>query len=166
MRLYEIDRHLEQFEACLAEGEGELNEEMEAQWQRLISIREDKWRAYVSIIKQLEAEEEAFKAEAERLKKASQARSRGVSWMKDQLLLSLDQAELIEVKTEIGKIQIMSAPNRPVLLKVQAMSLPPEYRRITISADLAHIGKELKAGNQTVAEFAELGPASRYVRIF
>jgi hypothetical protein len=166
MRLYEIDRLLEQFEALLAESGGELEIGMEEEWQRLISSRDDKWRAYIAMIRQMDAEAAAFKLEAERLGAAAKSRVSSAAWLKARLLASMDDAGIDEVKTEIGKLKIMSAPNRPVLLRVELRNLPDELVRVRREPNMVAIGAELKAGNLAVKELAEFGPASRYVRIF
>ena len=166
MRLYEIDREIEEFEGLLAEAEGELNEEMEKDWQRLIENREDKWRSYIAVVRQLEAEETGYQAEVDRLKKAVQARTKSITWLKQQLLWSLDQAGMTEAKTDIGKVKIMKASSRPVLLKVKIEDLPEVYTRILVEPKLSEIGKGLKDHDPMAEEVAEFGPAKLYVRIF
>ena len=166
MRLFEIDRQLEQFEALLAESGGELDEGKEAEWTHLIESREDKWRAYIAMIRQMDAEAYAFKAEAERLAASAKTRTASAAWLKTRLLASMDDAGIAEIKTEIGKLKVMSAPNRPVVLRVEIEDLPPEFVRVRKEPNMIAIGTELKAGNPAVEELAEFGPASRYVRIF
>ena len=166
MRLFEIDRQLEQFESLLAESGGELNGEAEAEWQRLINAREDKWRTYIAMIKQMDAEASAFKAEAERLAASAKTRSASAAWLKTRLLASMDDAGIGEVKTEIGKLKVMAAPNRPVVLRVEIADLPAEFVRVRLEPNMIKIGAEIKAGNPAVSGLAEFGPASRYVRIF
>ena len=118
------------------------------------------------MIRQLEAEEAGYQAEVDRLKKATQARTKSITWLKQQLLWSLDQAGMTEAKTDIGKVKIMKASSRPVLLKVKIEDLPEVYTRILVEPKLSEIGKGLKDHDPVAEEVAEFGPAKLYVRIF
>lgn len=167
MRLFEIDRELERFEGRLADVDGELDEEMEGEWQHLIENREDKWRSYIAVILQLQAEETGYAVEAERLRKAARTRANSVVWLKQQLLWSLEQAGIKEAKTDIGKVKIMKASQRPVVLKVEVKDLPEEYKRIPpVEARLSEIAQGLKEGNIEAEGVAEFSEAKHYVRIF
>lgn len=167
MRLFEIDRELEAFESRLSETEGELNEEMEKEWQHLIENREDKWRSYIAVILQLQAEETGYTVEVDRLKKAAKTRANSASWLKQQLLWSLEQAGIKEAKTDIGKVKIMQASQKPVVLKVEVKDLPDLFKRMPpVEARLSEIAQGLKDGDAEAEEVAEFGEAKRYVRIF
>lgn len=166
MRLYEIEKGLEEFETRLADAEGELTPEMEKEWQKLIDCRADKWRSYIAIIRQLEMEEEGYRAEAERLMRSVKSRTNGVKWLKLQMLLSMQNAGIEEIKTDIGKLKIMLAPTQSVKLHVPSILLPADLQRVTIEANLQEIAKRLKAHDPETERLAWLEEKKPYVRIF
>lgn len=164
-RLYEIDAQLEDFEARLAEHDGNLTPEIEVEWEALIGEREDKWVAYIAMIRQMEAEAATHKAEADRLSRASATRSTAAGWLKERLVVSMDNAGITEARTPIGKLRVLEASQAPLIVDVTPEELPPQYQRVRINADSAALRADMAAGDIQDG-LCHLGTRTRYVRIY
>lgn len=106
---------------------------------------EAKAENYAKVIRNLEAENTAYKAEEERLKKKRDSNTKKIDWLKENIQNAME----ITGKTKIkGELFTLSVQNSKASVVVNEAILPQEYFSITVSQkpDKKELYDLLKAG--------------------
>ena len=145
MTLYEMEQRYRSF-LDMAE-EGELSEEaLQDMREYLLTDIAEKLEGYGCVLKQLQADAEAVKAEKLRLagKQASLEKNidRLRETMKDAMLLT-DQRK---VKTAL--FTFSTTTRLKTIVDVEESKIPPQWQKVTIKADTKGIEEYLKAGHE------------------
>ena len=123
---------------------------------------------YVALVKTLEMEAAAARAEAEQWKAKAFARERRVKWLKERMLSHLIATGRERVETATGRV-LRVQPNGGKAgvdltpLEVCSSLVPPECKRVKEEYDVETIRKKLEAGE--VLDFARLTERGKHLRI-
>jgi hypothetical protein len=90
VRLYDIPAQIDDFERLLEESDGELTPELEQRWQDFVKGSREKIEAGAMVVKNLEAQEKACKAEADRLYAKQKQHERNTQRLKDLMVYAVD----------------------------------------------------------------------------
>lgn len=108
---------------------------------------ETKVENYAKVIRNLEAENTAYKAEEERLKKKRDTNSKKIEWLKDHA----QEAMEITGKTKIkGELFTLSIQNTKASVVVDEAKLPEKYwtKKVTEAPNKKELYDLLKAGEE------------------
>lgn len=170
LSLYAIDAELLALEDALLSAGGEITEEIEAQHNHLLDVRDSKVEGYLRVIRRLETTAEAIKAERQRLQEAERSMANAAQALKDRLANSMQQHGDNEYLTPLGRVKLQRSGTVPVELLVEVDGLPDLYVRVKRSPDLTALRDALQsedASQRGEAErVARLGEAKHYVRIY
>lgn len=170
LTLYAIDAELQALEDALIESGGEITDEVEAQHDQLLDLREGKVEGYLRVMRRLETTAEAVKAERQRLQESERRLGKAAQSLKDRLALSMQQRGETEFLTALGRVKLQQSGSPPVELSVEVDSLPEAFVRVKRSADLTALRDALRSGDAVLRAEAErvarIGEASYYVRIY
>ena len=128
--------------------QGELNDKV-SQWGRCI--------------RNLEAERDAIKAEADRLAKRAQTLDKRVTHMKETLLMYMKAAGVTEAGDTIIKAKIRTASTAPLIVDIPPEEVPEEYRKTIIEVDKPAIKDAIKHGKEFT--WAHMGERSEFIKI-
>lgn len=161
MKLYDIVNELQDFVTAnegledeqaykdtLEALQGELNDKV-SQWGRCI--------------RNLEAERDAIKAEADRLAKRAQSLDKRVTHMKEALLMYMKAAGVTEAGDTIIKAKIRTASTAPLIVDIPPEEVPEEYRKTIIEVDKPAIKDAIKHGKEFT--WAHMGERSEFIKI-
>lgn len=127
MTLYELT---DEYAALLEEYDAAEDDARRAEVLTMIDqVQEDigdKAEAYARIMKNLQAEAEAYKAEAQRLARKQKAAESAVAGLKQRLMDAMLTVDASEIRTSIGKWKIQLNP--PSCKVVEPDRVPEEYR--------------------------------------
>ncbi len=170
LTLYAIDAELQALEDALIESGGEITDEIEAQHDRLLDLREGKVEGYLRVMRRLEATAEAVKTERQRLQESERRLSNAAQSLKDRLVLSMQQRGETEYLTSLGRVKLQQSGSPPVELAVEVDDLPEGFVRVKRSADLTALREALQSEDADLRAEAErlarIGEAKYYVRIY
>lgn len=126
-----------------------------------------KLEAYCKVIKNLEADMDALKAEAKRLTDKRKVLENNVDRLKKAIFDSMKVTGTDKVKGQLFTVAIQKNGGKlPVIVDVDTSELPDELVKISESPDLEAIGKlleSLEAGKQ--CKYAHFGERSESLRI-
>ena len=123
---------------------------------------EIKLESYCKVIKNLEADMDALKAEAKRLTDKRKVLENNVDRLKKAMFDSMKATNTDKVKGQLFTVAIQKNGGKlPVIVDVETSELPDELVKITESPDLEAIGKLLESGNCKYAHFGERGESLR-----
>lgn len=108
---------------------------------------ETKAENYAKVIRNLEAENTAYKAEEERLKKKRDTNTKKIDWLKQNLQGAME----ITGKTKIkGELFTLSVQNSKASVVVDEAKLPEEYwtKKVTEAPNKKELYDLLKAGKE------------------
>lgn len=138
-----------------AEDRGEdvaaLQEELKYHWDCATVAVKDKVDGVLRLIKNLKAEEDACKAESDKLSKKAKSRAKQISFIKDYLIKpTLDLVPGNKVKTIIGSAYFM---NTEAIVITDEALIPANYKELveTVKVDK----KTLKFDLKELEEIAE-----------
>lgn len=143
MKLYEIPSELRAIEVQIAEMEGELTAEIEAQLDDLQAefSRKVEWLALM--IREAEAEAAVFKAEENRLKERRQAAENRGKRLKAYVHENMLRMEAKSVRGDLATVNVVQN-SRPSVTWREDVDLPDEFARIKREIDtnavLVHVG--------------------------
>lgn len=123
---------------------------------------EIKLEAYCKVIKNIEADMEALKAEAKRLTDRRKVLEGNVERLKKAMYDSMKATGTDKVKGQIFTVAIQRNGGKlPVIVDVDTSELPDELVKVVETPDLEAIGKLLESGNCKYAHFGERGESLR-----
>ena len=126
MTLYELTT---EYKALLAEYEAAEDDERRAEVLDMIDAVQDdigdKGEAYARVLRNLSAQRDAYKAEADRLTKKAKASEKAMEGLKAQLLSAMQRVGANKLETSIGKWSVRRNPWSVDVLDVDAV--PAEY---------------------------------------
>lgn len=129
--------------------QGELNDKV-SQWGRCI--------------RNLEAERDAIKTEANRLAKRAQSIDKQTAYMKDTLLQYLKAAGVSNAGDAVIKASIVKNGGKaPVIMNCKEEDIPEEFQKVTYKADIEAIRTALENGEPL--DFATIGERGEHIRI-
>jgi len=124
--IYELST---EYAALMAEYEMAEDEERRAEvWAMIDALQDDiadKAEAYARIMRNMQAEADAYKAEAQRLQKRQKAAENAVEQLKGRLLNAMQAVGANEISTTIGKWRVQMNPWSVNILDDAA--IPAEY---------------------------------------
>ena len=142
-----------EIDAAEASENTELVAKLEASLRALYPALDKKREAYVHVIRSAAAHASALRTESNRFAK----RARNMQNLSKRLKQALhdDLAENGEIRADAGVFRLAIANSPPsVKLSVAPEKLPIEFQVVSVSANTALIGKELRSGQSV--EGAEL----------
>lgn len=164
--LYTIDAELEALELELFDAGGEVDDDTEARHNELLEQRDDKWAAYVAIIKRLGGQADLYASERKRLQQAERSAKAAAERMKARLFDSMARAGVDVQETPLGKLRVQEASRRSVEVLVEVEDLDERFiKQRDPEADLAALRAAIDAG-EFLNGIARLAPATKYVRIY
>lgn len=123
---------------------------------------EIKLEAYCKVIKNLEADMDALKAEAKRLTDKRKVLENNVDRLKKAMFDSMKATGTDKIKGTLFTVAIQRNGGKlPVIVDVDTSELPDELVKVVESPDLEAIGKLLEAGECKYAHFGERGESLR-----
>ena len=123
---------------------------------------EVKLESYCKVIKNLEADMDALKAEAKRLTDKRKTLENNIDRLKKAMFDSMKATGTDKVKGTLFTVAIQRNGGKlPVIVDVDVSELPDELVKIVESPDLDAIGKLLEQGESLYAHFGERGESLR-----
>ena len=170
LSLYAIGADLLALEDALLAAGGEITDEIEAEHNHLLDVRDQKVEGYLRVLRRLETTADAIKAERQRLQEAERSMTNAAQSLKDRLAASMQQHGDSEYLTSLGRVKLQRSGTVPVELLVDVDGLPESFVRVKRSADLTALRDALQsedaAEREEVERIAQLGEAKHYVRIY
>ena len=164
MRLYDLTAELLNFEEELQENYGEITEDMQERYDELLTLTRDKMENYIKLIRNMEAERDAIKVEADRLSTRAKTKDNSIKSLKELLRYSMDALDMGKVNTTVGSISVRQAPKVKTHIREDAI-VPARFMRAKYEPDLKAIAEALEAGDAEAEEIAYFGEPTRYVTI-
>lgn len=134
MKLYELSNEWLALQDTLEESEGELNLDLEERLNRFQDELPQKLDNICCLLAQLQREEEAYKAEADRLYQKAQTARRSHEGLKDYAKLQLEKMGLDKIKTGRFALRI-TANSRPRISWDGPQAPPKKFQRVKIELD-------------------------------
>nr|DAU66064.1 MAG TPA: resistance protein [Caudoviricetes sp.] len=143
MNLFELTENYVKFFTMLEEAD-EITEELEEMANNLNIAIEEKSDNYVKMIKNLEADVEAFKNQEKIFNKKRKTAENKIGWLKKNLQSSMEQTGRKKVKTELFTISIQK--NTPALDITSEDNIGDEYYKIERTLNKKDLLNDIKEG--------------------
>lgn len=143
MNLFELTENYVKFFTMLEEVD-EITEELEEMANNLNIAIEEKSDNYVKMIKNLDANVEAYKNQEKIFNKKRKTAENKISWLKKNLQASMEQTGRKKVKTELFTISIQK--NTPALDITSEDNIGDEYYKIERTLNKKDLLKDIKEG--------------------
>lgn len=143
MNLFELTENYIKFFTMLEEVD-EITEELEEMANNLNIAIEEKSDNYVKMIKNLEADVEAFKNQEKIFNKRRKTAENKISWLKKNLQSSMEQTGRKKVETELFTISIQK--NTPSLDITSEDNIGDEYYKIERTLNKRDLLNDIKEG--------------------
>lgn len=163
--LIELNDLCEEIEGDLSRA-GELSAAIEAYMASLEDQQAEKLDNYVGLIRQLEAEAVAARAEAEQWQQKARRRERRAQWLLENLQKHLDRTGQDRVRTASGReiAVVKNGGEQPLVIDPNAtIDCNMDFVYPTYHWDKTAIREALAAGREL--PFARLGERGRHLRI-
>ena len=123
---------------------------------------EAKIESYCKVIRNIEADIEAFKIEAKRLSEKAKVLENNRDRLKKAMFESMKATNTTKVKGQIFTVAIQRNGGKlPVIVDVETAYLPKELVKVVESPDLEAIAKLIDSGNTQYAHYGERGESLR-----
>ncbi len=172
MKLYDIPMEFAELEQSLLESEGELSAELELRFDNFLRGGKDKIEAAAMVVRTLESEADACKAEAARLSQRRTSLDNNADRLKKMVLIALDSAFSGKIKTTLFTIWGQTSAARVSIDLVPGASLEelrtraPEYVRTKYELDKDAIGAAHNDGKVLPEDLIVSDvPGTRFLRI-
>lgn len=143
MNLFELTENYVKFFTMLEEAD-EITEELEEMANNLNIAIEEKSDNYVKMIKNLDANVEAYKNQEKIFNKKRKTAENKISWLKKNLQASMEQTGRKKVETELFTISIQK--NTPALDITSEENIGDEYYKIERTLNKKDLLKDIKEG--------------------
>lgn len=143
MNLFELTENYVKFFTMLEEAD-EITEELEEMANNLNIAIEEKSDNYVKMIKNLDADVEAYKNQEKQFNKKRKTAENKISWLKKNLQSSMEQTGRKKVKTELFTISIQK--NTPSLDITSEDNIGDEYYKVERTLNKKDLLKDIKEG--------------------
>lgn len=143
MNLFELTENYVKFFTMLEEAD-EITEELEEMANNLNIAIEEKSDNYVKMIKNLDADVEAYKNQEKIFNKKRKTAENKISWLKKNLQASMEQTGRKKVKTELFTISIQK--NTPALDITSEDNIGDEYYKVERTLNKKDLLKDIKEG--------------------
>lgn len=145
MTLYEMEKRYQSF-LDMAE-EGELSEEsLQDMREYLLTDIGEKLEGYGCVLRQLEADKEAVKAEKMRLAMKQAQLEKNIDRLRDAVKMAMLLTDQKKIKTAL--FTFSTTTRLKTFVDVEESKIPPQWQKVTIKADTKGIEEFLKAGNE------------------
>lgn len=172
MKLYDIPMEFAALEQALVEAEGELSPELEQQFDDFLRGGKDKIEAASMVIRTLEREADACKAEATRLAERKTSHEKNADRLKKLVLIALDGAFGGKIKTPLFTIWGQTSAARQNFDLAPGCNLEelkgrvPEFVRTSYALDKDAVGTAVSGGKPLPEEIIVSDvPGTRFLRI-
>lgn len=143
MKLYEISEQLRQL--------SEMDEIPPEQLQDTLDMISDDFRVKAEnvaiVIREIEAQSAALKAEADRMTERKKSLDRKAESLKDYLRFNMEATGIVKVSGKMLSITL-GAPSEIVVVPEDALDLPDDFQNHSVTANKAMIKSALKAGQE------------------
>ena len=160
-RLYEITGNILALQELLEnplDDEDILKDTLEA----VQGEYEAKIESYCKVIRNIEADIEAFKIEDKRLSEKAKMLENNRDRLKKAMFESMKATNTDKVKGQLFTVAIQRNGGKlPVIVDVETAYLPKELVKVTESPDLEAIAKLIDSGNTQYAHYGERGESLR-----
>lgn len=143
MNLFELTENYVKFFTMLEEAD-EITEELEEMANNLNIAIEEKSDNYVKMIKNLDADVEAYKNQEKQFNKKRKTAENKISWLKKNLQSSMEQTGRKKVKTELFTISIQK--NTPSLDITSEDNIGDEYYKVERTLNKRDLLNDIKEG--------------------
>ena len=143
MNLFELTENYVKFFTMLEEAD-EITEELEEMANNLNIAIEEKSDNYVKMIKNLDADVEAYKNQEKIFNKKRKTAENKISWLKKNLQASMEQTGRKKVETELFTISIQK--NTPALDITSEDNIGDEYYKVERTLNKKDLLKDIKEG--------------------
>lgn len=143
MNLFELTENYVKFFTMLEEAD-EITEELEEMANNLNIAIEEKSDNYVKMIKNLDADVEAFKNVEKQFNKKRKTAENKIAWLKKNLQASMEQTGRKKVETELFTISIQK--NTPSLDITSEENIGDEYYKVERTLNKRDLLNDIKEG--------------------
>lgn len=126
-KLYEITDSMNAIFKAIAENDGEITPELEADLKEVKIEIAEKGESIAKMIRNMEGDKVAFKVEAERLSKKGKTIDNKIKWLKDYLKAEMAKVNIRDIEGEIFTIRVRPGAYSCVITDEKAV--PPAYCR-------------------------------------
>ena len=134
MKLYEIPPVYRELLARIEDNDGELTEELAAQWEAIDNTLADKVDAYCAVIRQIDYDHAAYRQEARRLQLKAQGCENTIKRMKEMLMQAM---AALDVSTFKGKLFFIRKHRAsiPTITWNSNEEIPAPFQKIKVELD-------------------------------
>lgn len=148
MALYEITSELQQVTEMLVESGGELTPEIEEALDALEGALEEKVERTVHVIRQLEGQAEAAKAEYRRLQDLYRSRRNAADRLKEYLHSQLRIASVQKIEADTCVVRRQKNGRPSIAWEGDPDALPEAFRRVDVRPDTQAAYEEWRTGGE------------------
>lgn len=135
----------------IAAGE-EVPTDFDLRLEAIFPRLEEKIDNICRLVRELESQAGAKRAEAKRLGDGARVAEARVAWLKEYMQRHLDRAGLKTFRTPLFSLTRTANSQPSILFDGDASSLPPGLRKVTVELDRQACREVLKAGGQLPEE--------------
>ena len=143
MRLYELPTELRLIEQQIAEADGELTPELEAALDQLQAEFADKAEWIALMVREAEAEAEAYKIEETRLRERRRAAENKATRLKTYVHEQMQRMGVDKIRGALAQVSVVNN-SRPTVRWSEDVELPDAFARVKRELDanavLVHVG--------------------------
>ena len=89
-----------------------------------------------------------------------------IAWLQEYLLQHLEKLGVKKLRTKKFNLSIRKASVAPLILKYpDAKKYPEKYQKVTVEVNKKLLKEDVKNGDSTALDYAELGEKSTYISI-
>lgn len=135
MKLYELPEAMEELADRIADNEGELTPEMEAQLDALAAQWSSKMDGVCTLIRRWLTQSEALSLEIARLQKLVSVREHAAQRLKDYLKSQMERAGMAKSETDLFRVRVQANSAPSIRWNGLSADIPEQFRRTTIELD-------------------------------